>query len=290
MALGSLDDLDQELNDYLKESRLTRRKFMRRVVPGAILLESFLNSSSDPYKERREEFEKSIVAEKTPVAKYSDDILAASQRLLTGIYDKSGEEHPFGSFIVGVAIGAELSIRRNEKIIGNEEIEKLHWYKKAYASILDLGYGAIFPASLSGDRRLFFYSALGGLTHRILDNYSTLKAVGLMEDPRFREYGFNTCIFEGNDRHDFHPSFEEMVNSKELLIDASAVVLSYALPVLGFGFWAHAPFLFRNNMITAKEIEVGYKIGDKVKEKLKQGKSEKEINNYLETVSLEDLT
>lgn len=185
---------------------------------------------------------------------YVEDILRTVVRLEDEIYKiEDNLPHALSTFLIGAAVGNELgAIKRVKRVI-----------------------------------RL---GSLGSmLLNRILDKYSTWQVVKSMQDPRFKGYGFNKFFYEVNPNLSIHPTLTELFKPKMLVSESLGIAVSYFLPSFGYGFGFSAPALYLRNMRIANALEIGYSIGDKVKEKLSQGFGEQQTRDYLKNITIADL-
>ena len=189
-----------------------------------------------------------------PIWPYALDILRTAARLQEDFYKLEDKlPHLYSTACIGAVVGNELGYIQKAK-------------------------GKIRLGSLGGM-----------LLNRIVDNYSTRKVIRIMSDPRFKAYGFDKFIYERNPNLSIHPSVSELFKPKLLLFEGAGIVVSYFWPLLGYGFGFGAPAIYIHNMGIADALEIGYVVGDKIKEKLQQSATDQQIKDYLKNVTSADL-
>lgn len=115
----------------------------------------------------------------------------------------------------------------------------------------------------------------------VLSTYSLMKAV---HGPKFYEYGLDTYFFETNPFLGTTPSPRKVVLNSLIITLLPLYGVSYLLPGFGRGYLGASPFIASNNLQVKTQALYYLKLGDKVDEMIKQRKSVKEIEYFLENV------
>ena len=116
----------------------------------------------------------------------------------------------------------------------------------------------------------------------IVDALSTLPAVEKIQDQRFREYGFDEFFYEGNALVKPHPTVEDITRNTCFTAPLLGGLTYVYPPAVGFYIPSLLP-LAGNNLRNKDIMTKGYVLGDKVKEMIEQGKSEEDINRFLDS-------
>ncbi len=250
--------------DESNSNTYSRRNFLRLVTRmGAVAgIAHYVYSAWEAdvdEADRRLEKAESLPIESL-VGEYYKEILRKAYQLLDNSYLEHADTALYGSSLVGFGAG----IVPTWKIIRKK-------YDKAVS------------------RRIFLTSGLASIINRVVDKYSTYRVALLTEDSRFREYGVNKAIIEGSPHLSMHPNPEEIFKPKKLVVDLSGTITGTVIVPFGFALGASAPFIHLRHAYLADMIELSYKIGDKVKDKIRQGYDSSQIRDYIKGLSLNDL-
>lgn len=182
--------------------KITRREFLERFGLDAI----FLYGAFDTrwvgllYGSRKKEIARKARTEEKPVAKFSEDILVASEKLEDVLYKIAPD--PFSSLCIGAVVGNELK----------------HIEKTRKSKLVRIG------------------SVFGMVSDRLLDHYSTYRLAVMMQDPRFTEYGFNRFVYELNPNLDPYPKPSDLISASSIALDVLFSTISYPLLFVGYSF------------------------------------------------------
>lgn len=122
---------------------------------------------------------------------------------------------------------------------------------------------------------------LGFLVNRIIDLSTSVQVAREMEDPRFREYGFDNIYFEHNSFVNRNPSVKDFINLRNVTLNLIALISCLYWPNFGYGLTAITPQTFLNNRNIRKQIRLSKNISDKLKEMLQEGKSDEDVRLFL---------
>jgi len=117
-----------------------------------------------------------------------------------------------------------------------------------------------------------------------IDDYISDKTFELFNDPRFKEYGFKKHWEEANGTLPLHPTKKQGSSKAQKALKAVGTVISTVIPPIGHTMLALSTLAYENNYTVNKRIGKGLEIGDEVDRMIKDGKSEDDINIYLESL------
>jgi hypothetical protein len=132
---------------------------------------------------------------------------------------------------------------------------------------------------------LYHLSGLAcALVDRALDTYSTLKAIRLLDDGKFFEYGLGDFYYEENPiyrKFGELPTTKQYFGKRKIIKDAFAIVLATAVPPFGHGMLSQPYFIYTNNSTIAREVKTAIDIGDQVKKKIEAHVPDQMIREWL---------
>ena len=105
-----------------------------------------------------------------------------------------------------------------------------------------------------------------------------------MQDPRFREYGFDHFFLEANRRLPQHPKPNDVLSSSNLTNDVVEVILGTAMFGHGLQIGVDGLDVSFGNLRDGYGIQLGMQIGDDVKQRLAKGHTDDQIRHYLNVV------
>ena len=255
------------LEDNLKSVALLSyegRKFSRRtfftvlgatITGSAVLENEYKNIIREQFRQHMEH----QPVQETEVSKYSEEIVLASIRLSDRLLQVP-RKYPIllPSILGGTVIGWQM----------RSDTGKQSWQNRGRLAAASIGCMTV---------------------NRLCDDYSTLDFITLMEDPRFIEYGFNQYFAETNKRLGYRPGRYDLISKRTLFEDLGMICISVLVPPVGIAFGFSAPVIYANNTSISNTIAIGYRIGDQVKEKIKESWADQQIKEYIRKITPNDL-
>lgn len=125
---------------------------------------------------------------------------------------------------------------------------------------------------------------LSAFVDRVANRYSAYKVLGLFEDRRFREYGFDKFFEEATILPD-RATRKDLMRRKTILMDIGFLIAAFVFPPIGYGSLAMAYPYYMTNATVAREIRAAIRLGDHVKQMLSRRVPYSEISKWLQSRS-----
>lgn len=123
-------------------------------------------------------------------------------------------------------------------------------------------------------------ASVSSIPARMIDSLSTMVFATQMQDPRFKEYGFESYLAENNIIIPPNPTIDDVIKAN-LLTMPLLVAASWAAPAIGRGYLGMSPFVAKNNLAFASLIGKSLSLGGEVKNVINHGGGPEVVAQFL---------